>query len=118
LLVAQPELKEILRHQSTYLREVIQRLEVVDLLPLDNDLGPYLHCRAAAAGRKLDELLDKGGVDELRARLTTTRRDASGRSRTVSLCYPLAVNNLLTAALNKAAEIGAPLVTRDVVRAI
>ncbi|MGK2899987.1 MAG: ExeA family protein, partial [Burkholderiaceae bacterium] len=37
LLVAQPELKDILRHQASYLREVIQRLEVVDLLPLDND---------------------------------------------------------------------------------
>lgn len=117
LLVAQPELKETLKHRATYLREVIQRLEVVDLLPLDNDLSAYLTCRAAAHGRKLADLIDATGIEEIRARLMTTRRDASGRSRTVSLCYPLAVNNMLTAALNMAAEIGAPVVTRDVVRA-
>ena len=33
----------------------------------------------------------------------------------VSICYPLAVNNLLTRALNKAAEIGMPVVNRDLV---
>ena len=117
LLVAQPELKDLLRHQATYLREVIQRLEVVDLLPLDKDLQGYLACRAEAQGKKLADLVDASGIDELRARLTAIRRDPAGRSRTVSLCYPLAVNNLLTAALNTAAAIGAPLVTRDVVRA-
>lgn len=118
LLVAQPELKDILRHQATYLREVIQRLEVVDLLPLDNDLQAYLARRASAHGKALEELIDAGGIEAIRTRLTATRRDPSGKSRTVSLCYPLAVNNLLTAALNTAAELGAPIVTRDVVRAV
>lgn len=118
LLVAQPELKDILKHQASYLREVIQRMEVVDLLPLDNDLQAYLTCRAEAHSRTLADFIDASGIEEIRARLTTTRRDAGGRSRTVSLCYPLAVNNLLTAALNTAAELGAPIVNRDVVRAV
>lgn len=118
LLVAQPELKETLKHRATYLREVIQRLEVVDLLPLDNDLQAYLTCRAEAHNRKLDEFIDAGGLEEIRARLTATRRDSGGRSRTVSQCYPLAVNNLITAALNTAAELGAPIVTRELVRAV
>jgi type II secretory pathway predicted ATPase ExeA len=40
------------------------------------------------------------------------------RNSAVSLVYPLAVNNLVTAALNMAAELGEPLVTADVVRAL
>ena len=32
------------------------------------------------------------------------------------MCYPLAVHNLLTRALNLAAELGVPRVTGDVVK--
>ncbi|MEQ1686728.1 MAG: AAA family ATPase [Burkholderiaceae bacterium] len=113
LLLAQPELKDSFRHRASYLREVIQRCEVIDLLPLDGDLAAYLTTRATAHGRKLSEFIDPSGVDEIRARLTTKRG-----SRPVSLCYPLAVNNLITAAMNTAADLGAPLITRDVVRAV
>jgi type II secretory pathway predicted ATPase ExeA len=53
-------------------------------------------------------------VEALRERLTgqSGQRGRDG----VSLCYPLAVGNFTTAALNTAAEIGAPVVTADVVR--
>jgi type II secretory pathway predicted ATPase ExeA len=91
---------------------------VVQLLPLDGDLQAYLEHRAQAVGRKLVEFADAGGVDEIRARLTVVRPGAGGKTRATSLLYPLAVNNLFTAALNTAAELGAPIVNRDVVRAV
>jgi type II secretory pathway predicted ATPase ExeA len=36
----------------------------------------------------------------------------------VSLLYPLNVNNWMAAALNTAADLGAPRVDRDVIRAV
>lgn len=118
LLVAQPELMLKLDPKRASLREVTQRCEVVQLLPLDGDLKAYLAHRAAAANRRLDEFIDDAGVEAIRARLTVERPGAGGKSRTTSLVYPLAVNNWITAALNTAAELGAPLVNRDVVRAV
>ena len=118
LLVAQPELKLKLSPSRAHLREVTQRCEMVELLPLDADLKPYLEHRAKAAGTELAKLIDDSGVEELRRRLTIERPGPNGQRRATSLLYPLAVNNMLTAALNMAAELGAPLVNRDVVRAV
>ncbi len=118
LLLAQPELALKLDPRRAILREVTQRCEVVQLLPLDGDLQAYLEHRAKAAGRELGDFIDDGGVQEIRARLTVQRPSTSGKARTSSLLYPLAVNNLMTACLNTAAELGAPKVSRDVVRAV
>lgn len=118
LLIAQTELKTRLEDglRDGTLREVAQRCEVLQLLPLDNELGAYLACRAKAAGAQLDTLIDAGGIDKLRERLT--KRGTRGPDSKVSMCYPLAVNNMLTAALNKAAELGAPLVNADVMKQV
>lgn len=118
LLIGQTELKARLANglRDGSLREVAQRCEVVELLPLDNDLAAYLQCRAKAAGAELGALIDQSGIDKLRQRLTLRARD--GRGSAVSMCYPLAVNNMLTKALNKAADLGAPLVTDAVVAEI
>jgi type II secretory pathway predicted ATPase ExeA len=118
LLLGQTELALKLDPRRASLREVTQRCEVVHLLPLDGDLRAYLDHRAKAAGRDLAEFMDQSGVDELRTRLTITRPSAGGKTAATSLLYPLAVNNLVTAALNVAAELGVPMVTRDVVRAV
>jgi type II secretory pathway predicted ATPase ExeA len=113
LLIAQPELKKRLANglRDGSLREVAQRCEIVELLPLDGDLRAYLACRAGAAGVKLDDLIDPQAVEAMRERLMVKGESGSK----VSICYPLAVNNLLTRALNKAAEIGMPVVNRDLV---
>lgn len=115
LLLAQPELKLRLAAglRSGVLREVAQRCEVVELLPLDSDLKPYLERRASAAGRQLAELVDDDAIEHIRTRLT---RKTGGAA--VSMCYPLAVNNLVTRALNHAAQLGEPRVTRDVVQVV
>lgn len=115
LLLAQPELKVRLAAglRSGLLREVAQRCEVVELLPLDNDLRAYLECRAAAHKQDLAKLIDAAAIDQLRVKLT---RKTSGGA--VSMCYPLAVNNMVTRCLNAAAELGVPLVTKDVVASV
>lgn len=115
LLLGQPELKSRLAAglRNGTLREVSQRCEIVELLPLDNDLRAYLERRVEAVGRKLDELMDEGAINQVRARLTMRKADGA-----VSMCYPLAVNNLVTRALNAAAELGVPKVTKDVVAGV
>jgi type II secretory pathway predicted ATPase ExeA len=118
LLLGQTELALKLDPRRANLREVTQRCEVVQLLPLDGDLQAYLEHRAHAASRTLGEFIDETGIAEIKARLTVTRPGAGGKTRATSLLYPLAVNNLITAALNTAAELGMPVVNRDVVRSI
>lgn len=111
LLVGHPELEKKLNRFDV--REVMQRTEIARLLPLNADLSTYLQLRATAAGRKLDEFITPDGVDELRTRLTVK---GGGQDTPVSLLYPLNVNNWMVAALNMAAELGAPRVDRDVIR--
>jgi type II secretory pathway predicted ATPase ExeA len=118
LLVGQTELAQRLDPRRADLREVTQRIELVRLLPLDGDLQAYLEHRAKAAGRKLGDFLAPDAVDEIRARLTVRREGAGGKSKATSLMYPLCVNNLVTAALNQAADLGVPVVDRNVVRSL
>ena len=87
------------------------------LAPLDSRLEEYLKFKLGRLGKPLSEVIDASGVEALRAKLTisTNRRD---RRDTVSLLYPLAVGNLLTACMNLAADIGVPTVNADVVREV
>lgn len=94
---------------------MIRRCEVVELFPLDNQLGEYITLKFKRLQRDMRELVDDGAVDAIRARLTYAGKGAQ-RNQTVSMCYPLVVNNLVTRALNHAAEVGAPKVTADIVR--
>jgi type II secretory pathway predicted ATPase ExeA len=114
MLVAQPELKTRLHNGlvTGELREVAQRCEVVELLPLDSELKGYLQTRVTAAGGELDKLIDGLAIEALRKRLTKRDR-ASGA--VVSMCYPLAVNNMMTKALNAAAELGLPVINAELV---
>ncbi|WP_080289657.1 AAA family ATPase [Burkholderia cenocepacia] len=118
ILIGQPELKAKLSERNQDVREVVQRCEMVELAPLDGGrLDEYLKFKFDRLGKPIGEVIDVGGIDALRAKLTITsnRRD---RPETVSLLYPLAVGNLLTACMNLAAEIGVPTVTADVVKGV
>lgn len=117
LLLGQPELKEKLDERRHDVREVVQRIELIELQPLGNALKPYLQHRARWAGRELTRLLDEEAIEAIRGRLTVVPAGLRN-AQPISLLYPLAVNNLVTAALNKAARAGAPLVTGDVVMSI
>jgi type II secretory pathway predicted ATPase ExeA len=107
ILLGQPELALKLNEQDPGVREVVQRIELVPLAPLDQHLEAYLQHRFQRVGAKLGDVIDESGIEALRARLTP----AQGRQRG-SLLYPLAVHNALAAAMNTAAELGAPKVTR------
>lgn len=123
VLIEQSELRSKLSENDPNVREVVQRCELIELQPLDGRLEDYLKFKFDRAGKPIVEVIDQSGIDALRARLTTSRlglgrKGAAGEGQAVSLLYPLAVQNLLTACMNLAADIGAPKVTADVVREV
>lgn len=107
VLIGQSELGEKLDERNPSVREVVQRCEVVTLRPLDLELEGYLQHRFAMAGKVLADVMDTAAIEALRAKLT-------GRG-TYSALYPLAIHNVMTAALNEAAAIGIPHVTADLI---
>lgn len=109
ILIGQPELAVKLSEHNPEVREVVQRIEIVTLPSLGTSLGDYLAHRFKRIGLLLDKVADRGAIEALRAKLTPTRSDGS-------LLFPLAVHNALVAAMNRAAELGAPMVTADVMR--
>lgn len=113
VLIGQTELKTKLNERAPEVREVVQRCELVELPPLDAQLDQYLAFKFQRVGKALDEVFDKGALDGIRARLIFTK---SGKAReSVSLMYPLMINNLVTASLNMAATLGLPKVNNDLI---
>lgn len=119
ILIGQPELARKLSEQSPEVREVVQRCELVTLPPLDNNVGEYLAFKFKRVGMDAEKIIEPGAVDAIRTVLRRHVRETFGaRQGTVqSLCYPLAINNLLTRAMNAAVQIGAPKVTDELVMA-
>ncbi|EPA9110283.1 AAA family ATPase [Serratia liquefaciens] len=115
VLVGQPELAMKLSERNQEVREVVQRCEVVELLPLDTRLEEFLTFKFDRAGKSVKEVLDASATDAIRARLSN---NIGGRKGVVSLLYPLAVSNLTIAAMNLAAQIGVPVVNADVIKGI
>ena len=115
VLVGQPELKLKLSERNFEVREVVQRCEIVELAPLDGCLEQYVEWRLKAVSRKTEEIFERDALEAVRERLVLT--NARNKTQT-SLLYPLAVGNLLTAAMNLAAELGLPKVTTDVVKGV
>ncbi|MCH5051174.1 MULTISPECIES: ExeA family protein [Pectobacterium] len=115
VLIGQPELAVKLSERNMEVREVVQRCEVVELLPLDNSLEDFLQFKFGRAGKKLTEIVDGSAIDAIRGRLSNP---VNNRKSIVSLLYPLAVGNLLIAAMNLAAEIGVPVVNADVIKGV
>lgn len=111
LLIAQPELLDKLSVQNPEIREVAQRLEIVTLPALGTNLEEYLALRFKRVGVALDKVFDKDALVALRQRLTPGRGDSS-------LTYPLVVHNALSVAMNRAVDLGVPLVTGDVVKGV
>jgi type II secretory pathway predicted ATPase ExeA len=111
ILLAQPELLRKLNAKGLEAREVKNRLEIIRMLPLDADLEAYVAHRLARVNLQPDTLFAPDAWQAIRDVLKASCGDGS----TVSLCYPLLVGNLITAALNGAAELGAPKVDRGIV---
>ena len=111
-LLGQPELALKLSEANPHVREVVQRIEILTLPPLDNNLDDYLQHRFDRAGVPMARMIEASAISALRERL------ASSKQRGMSLLYPQAVHNVLAAAMNLAAQVRAPRVTADVVRGV
>jgi type II secretory pathway predicted ATPase ExeA len=117
VLVGQGELRARLAVTNAEVREVAQRCDIVELPPLGRNLADYVQFKFARIGAQADKVITREGIDALRERLSYARRGAGGKTgEPVSLAYPLAVANALTAAMNLAASLGAPLVDADIVK--
>lgn len=110
ILIGQTELAQKLDERNPQVREVVQRCEVVNLRPIDMEVEGYLEHRFQLAGRKLADVADAEAVEALRRKL-------SGRGE-YSVLYPLAINNVVAAALNEAAKLGVPMLTADLIREV
>lgn len=112
ILIGQNELALKLSEQNPSIREVVQRCEIVTLEPIaPSELSSYLAKRLGKQS-ELSTVIDETGIDAMVSRLVRT--DNKGRVMQ-SLLYPLAVGNLITGAINMAADLGVPTVTRDII---
>lgn len=118
VLIGQTELRRKLSEKNPEVREVVQRCELITLPPLDNHVGEYLAHKFKRVDVDVAKVLDAEAVAMIRTVLRRTVTETFGgkkQSMEQSLCYPLAINNLVTRAMNLAAEIGAPQVTAELV---
>ena len=113
LLVGQQELMRKLSETNTEIREIVQRMEVVELYPLEETEG-YVRHRLERAGGKFDDIFAADALPALAIRLTGTA--PKGGSSGSSLLYPLLVGNMLTKALNMAAELKMPKVDAGIIQ--
>nr|DAF21272.1 MAG TPA: type II secretion system protein [Caudoviricetes sp.] len=118
VLIGQTELAQKLSENNPNVREVVQRCEVVTLQPLtDGKLAGYLKHKFDRAGADASQILNDDAIDAIAARLTVTSRASKGLEQH-SLLYPLAVNNLVSAAMNEAAQLGFDKVDADIVKGV
>jgi type II secretory pathway predicted ATPase ExeA len=114
ILIGQTELKEKLderRHPEA--REVIRRCEIAELLPLNAALEEYLAHKFKRVGVDPASIFAADAYDAIRARWTKSK---PGVKEVLSQLYPLVVNNTVTRAMNRAAEIGVPVIGGDLIR--
>lgn len=113
VLVGQPELADMLDEQrNPDAREVIKRIEIARLRPLNGNLEEYLALKFKRVGMSLDDVFEKDAYDALRARLTRRRPTTANVE---SHLYPLNVQNAICKALNAAAELGLPKINADLI---
>ncbi|MBK6742487.1 MAG: AAA family ATPase [Hydrogenophilales bacterium] len=113
VLIAQPELQTKLDAYRYEARELINRLEIATLDPLGADLDGYLEKKFKRVGKAMSEILAPDVCDTLRLKL----RREEGKKQ-FSMVYPLRVNVDITRAMNKAADLGMPMVTGKTIEAL
>ena len=114
ILIGQTELEFKLSERNAEVREMVGRSAVANVGSMDNHVAAYLAHKFARVGLDANALIAPDAVTEIAARLRHTVSETWGGRRVQreqSLCYPLAINNLLTRAMNEAVKIGAAKVT-------
>ena len=118
ILIGQTELAQKLSENNPHVREVVQRCELLTLQPLeDGRLAQYLKFKFARVGKDIQDVLDESAIEAIAERLTVRTRSRVGIETSI-LLYPLAVNNLVSAAMNEAASLLQERVTGDTVRGV
>lgn len=119
VLIGQPELEQKLSPRNREIIEVSQRCEIVALEPLQpHDIAGYLTVKLQDSPLTLEKLIDQSGIEAIARKLTQVHEYESNRrkqSQIISLLYPLAINNLMSKAMNKAAELGLPIINADLI---
>jgi type II secretory pathway predicted ATPase ExeA len=115
VLIGQPELKAKMSPSRPDIREVVQRCDMFEMVPLGRDLDGYLTHRLTRAGVKASDLFEAGVAAALSEKLTRTVTEGR-QARRIEMTYPLLVNNYLVLAMNHAAAIGLPKITPDLIR--
>ncbi|MEA4838049.1 MAG: AAA family ATPase [Rhodospirillaceae bacterium] len=116
ILIGQTELEDRLSPRNAEVREVAQRISMVRLTPIPaGEIAAYLAHRLGRAGAKLDDVIQPDAIEAIADRLTAVKARGAVEQ---SLLYPLAVGNLMTGALNLAAEYGETRITADVIRGV
>ncbi|WP_334467739.1 AAA family ATPase [Arsenophonus sp. PmNCSU2021_1] len=115
VLLGQPELGDKLSERLLAVREVVQRCEVIDLPPLDEHLNDFLDFKFKRVGGDLSKVLGPDAIPALRQRLSWLRPK---KDTPVSLLYPLAIGNLLTAAMNLAAQNAIPVIDANIIHSV
>lgn len=116
-LIGQTELRSRLLNAGPELREVVQRCEIVELAPLDGDVGAYLTHKFGRFSLKPEQVFDSKAFDAIRSRLIHLPRGGKATDAQ-SICYPLIVNNLVVRAMNAAADAGYPVVDSAVIAGV
>ncbi len=115
ILIGQPELKAKLdERQNWEAREVIRRIELAELPPLNGDLEGYLTLKFNRLDRPLESIFENDAFDEIRKRLTL--RDRKGDA--LHMQYPLVVNNLVVKCMNTAVELGVSKINAELIREV
>lgn len=117
ILLGQTELMQKLSEANPAVREVVQRCEVVELAPMNGSLPKFIDFKFKRINVKASDIITNDAVEAIRAKLTGPA-SRSGTADSLSLVYPLAVINLMTAAMNLAADIGAPTITSDIIEQV
>lgn len=118
ILIGQTELSHKLSESNPTVREVVQRCEIVTLQPLtEGKLEQYLKFKFSRVGKNYNDIITTDAIDAIAERLQHKSRTRQG-IESISLLYPLAVNNLVSAALNQATELGFDKVDADIVKSI
>ena len=114
VLIAQPELRiklDATRYPEA--REFINRCEVATLEAIPQSIPDYLQHKFSRVGLNIKSVLADDIFDAIRARWT--KIDPVTHQVKTNL-YPLIINNTVTRAMNRAAELGLPLVTGDLIK--
>ncbi|PAT32894.1 ExeA family protein [Vandammella animalimorsus] len=120
IVIGQDELARKWENYDPTIREVQQRGELIKLPPLDNHVEQYLRHKLKRVELDYDAIFERDVADAIRGVLRAHVADVQGGRRVVaerSICHPLAVNNLVTRALNQAVRIGAAKVNGALIAA-